>query len=395
MGYMFAHEVNDVLSHVSKTQDVVDALVERFYQEIVTEDNQKLLDLAFNENLQQSDLDAFMKDWDIEENTGNKAIMVAYLMKERPDLKFPESVKPRLGGLLKYHRFQNLQLMAHFTKICRKLNENNIFPMILKGGAMKYLRPDLPRVMGDIDILVHPNDYYKTCALAKELGYWFEDNPKAHSVDLHLSETDEAGVVDIHRWIYLNSKYDIGYMDRFFERSSKKKIFGADVYLPCAEDMVFIALLNLSKNLYKNTSMKGVLYTLFDCKFLLRSVPNFDWNLVLKSTVETNCQVQMYFAMKFVNRIIPNLLPQELFENKELKKKIDKYCNMVMFSRFYLEDLRLTCKKIRIKNALCHLSVMKEYLKYKPKYFCLKMIRKSSWAIKYFLKIMNKVKGNA
>ena len=395
MGYMFAHEVNDVLSHVSKTQDVVDALVERFYQEIVTEDNQKLLDLAFNENLQQSDLDAFMKDWDIEENTGNKAIMVAYLMKERPDLKFSESVKPRLGGLLKYYRFQNLQLMAHFTKICRKLNENNIFPMILKGGAMKYLRPDLPRVMGDIDILVHPNDYYKTCALAKELGYWFEDNPKAHSVDLHLSETDEAGVVDIHRWIYLNSKYDIGYMDRFFERSSKKKIFGADVYLPCAEDMVFIALLNLSKNLYKNTSMKGVLYTLFDCKFLLRSVPNFDWNLVVKSTVETNCQVQMYFAMKFVNRIIPNLLPQELFENKELKKKIDKYCNMVMFSRFYLEDLRLTCKKIRIKNALCHLSVMKEYLKYKPKYFCLKMIRKSSWAIRYFLKIANKVKGNA
>ena len=370
MAYMYANEVKDVVAEQCQSQEMIELLVEKFYQEIVTEDNQKLLDLAFNENLQQADLDAFMQDWDIEENTGNKAIMVAYLMKERPDLHFPEAVKPRLAGLLKYHRFQNLQ-------------------------SMKYLRPDLPRVMGDIDILVHPNDYQKTCELAKGLGYWFEDNPRAHSVDLHLSENDEAGVVDIHRWIYLNSKYDIGYMDRFFDRSSKKKIFGADVYLPCAEDMVFIALLNLSKNLYKNTSMKGVLYTLFDCKFLLQSAPNFDWNLVVQSTIETNCQVQMYFAMKFVNRIIPGLLPQELFENKELKKKIDKYCNMVMFSRFYVDDLRQTCKKIRIKNALCHLSVMKEYLKYKPKYFCLKMIKKSSWAIRYFLKIANKLKGNA
>ena len=33
--------------------------------------------------------------------------------------------------------------------------------------------------------------------------------------------------------------------------------------------------------------------------------------------------------------------------------------------------------------------------KYKPKYFCLKMIKKSSWAIRYFLKIANKIKGNA
>ena len=121
MAYMFANEVNDVLNKNNQPQDVVGALVERFYQEIVTLNNQKLLDLAFNENLQQSDLDAFMENWDIEENTGNKAIMVAYLMKERPDLKFPESVKPRLAGLLNYYRFQNLQLIAHFTKICRDM----------------------------------------------------------------------------------------------------------------------------------------------------------------------------------------------------------------------------------------------------------------------------------
>lgn len=391
MAYMFADEINGVLTNKSKidNKEIVSLLVEKFYEEIVTPNNQRLLDLAFNDSLNQRDLDKFLIGWELEQYSGDRALMLSYLMKERSDLHFPETVRPRLAGLFNYYRFQNLQLITHFTKICRALNDNNIVPMILKGGAMKYMRPELPRVMGDIDILVHPADYKKACEISRNLGYYFEDNEKAHSVDLHLSEDDEAGVLDIHRWIYLNSKYDIGFMDKFFERATKHKIFGADVYLPSKEDMLFICLLNLAKNLHKNTSIKGVLYSLFDCRYLISSTPDFNWNLILENTIQTNTQVQMYFAMKFANRIVPNLLPQELFENKQLEKKINKYCNMVMFTRFYVDELRMTCKKIRIKQALCHMSVMKEYLKYKPKYFMLKMMKKSSWAVERFLKIMN------
>ena len=392
MAYMFADEISKSLhdKRVNSTE-IINILVDRFYIECVSEHNQKLLNIAFKKDIEQKDLDIFLKNFVLEEYSGDRVIMLSYLMKQREDLFFPDTIRPRLTGVLNYYRFQNLQLISHFTKICRELNKNNIFPMILKGGAMKYLRPDLPRVMGDIDILVKPDDYPKACEISRNLGYYFEDNPKAHSVDLHLSEDNEEGVLDIHRWIYLNSKYDTGHMHKFFARATKHKIFGADVYLPSPEDMVFISLLNMSKNLYKNTSMKGILYTLFDCDYLISTKPKFDWQQILSNTIETNTQVQMFFAMKFINKIIPGMLPQELFNSSEIKAKIDKYCNMVMFQRFYVDELRLICKKIRIKQALCSFSVLKDYLRYKPKYFLLKMLKKSSWGIKLFLKHFHKI----
>ncbi len=47
-----------------------------------------------------------------------------------------------------------MKTIAHYTKIGKALNKNGIEPLILKGGAMKYLRQELPRVMNDIDIVI-------------------------------------------------------------------------------------------------------------------------------------------------------------------------------------------------------------------------------------------------
>ncbi len=385
---MYSDEIRDsLLKDNFDFSNVIERLINNFYEEIVTEQSQQILSVAFNDALTQEELNSYLASWDIEENTAHKAMLIAYAMKLHPELVFPKDMQPRLTGLLKFYRFQNLRLISHFTKVCKALNQKQIFPMILKGGAMKFLRPELSRVMGDIDILVHQEEYAAAGEIARELGYFFEEKKEMHAIDLHLSAEDESGILDIHRWLDLNAEYDHKFTDTFFTRAKLQKVFGADVYVPRAEDIVFMALVNMSKNLTRKTSMNGILYTLFDCKYLLQKNADFDWNIVINNAKATHTEMHIYFAINFINKIIPSLLPAQLFEHNNIVACFEDYCYKLMYYRFYLEGIRTTCRQIKIGKALTSVKVMGQYLKYKPKYVLLKSIRNNVWAIKKFFKL--------
>jgi hypothetical protein len=374
--------------------DTANSIVEAFYQELVSSEDQKLFELAFAKKIDQGQLDKFLKDWDIEKFGERKSMMLSYVMKTNPKLQFSIYEKPRLEGLLKYHRFHNLKLIAHYSKIVRALNAENIFPMILKGGAMKHIRPDLSRAMGDIDILLpKETEFRRACEIAKNLGYVFKEFPGDHSVDLHLPNSGE-GTVDIHQYLYLEVDYDKTFLDDLFARASKENVFGTSAFVPCVEDLLFLGMINLTRNLHQKTSIGGILYALFDFKFLT-SKPDFNWDLVLANIVKTKTYTQALLAMKFINKIMPETLPEALLENDKINGKFRRYCNRVMFNRFYFLDLKADCKKLQIKDALKNIDVMKEYLAKKPKYFLMKrMIRKSNFLIKVFLILNRKNLGN-
>lgn len=373
------------------TPNAANVIIDAFYADLVSPEDQKLLDLAFAKTIKQSDLDAFLQEWDIEKFGGDKSLLLSYVMKTNPDLQFSNYEKPRLEGLLKYHRFNNVKLISHYAKIVRALNAQNIVPMILKGGAMKHIRPDLSRAMGDIDILI-PDDvaFFKACDIAKSLGYVYEEFPGDHSVDLHLQGSTE-GLVDLHHYIHLETNYDKTFLSDLFARGTQEQTFGVQAFVPCHEDMVFLGMVNLTRNLHRKTSIQGILYSLFDFKYLSESKPNFNWNVVIDNIVKTKTYTQALLAMQFINRIVPDMLPESLLKHKVMHKKFSKYCNRVMFHRFYFHDLKLECKELRIKDALKSLKVMREYLAKKPKYFIFKrVIRKSSFLTKIFLIVSSK-----
>ena len=258
--------------------DAVNSVIEALYDELVFVDDQKLLDLAFAKKIEQSQLDKFLKDWDIEKYGERKSMMLSYVMKTNPELKFSIYEKPRLEGLLKYHRFHNLKLISHYAKITKALNCENIFPMILKGGAMKHIRPDLSRSMGDIDILIpEESEFLRAYEICKNLGYVFEGSLSSHSFDLHLPNSKE-GTVDIHRYIYLESNYDKAFLKDLFVRAKKEKTFGVWAFVPCFEDLMFLGIINLARNLHRKTSVEGILYYLFDFKYLSENKPDFNWD---------------------------------------------------------------------------------------------------------------------
>lgn len=65
-----------------------------------------------------------------------------------------------------------VKLMQEQEALIQLMNENNIDMVILKGAAaaIYYPRPDL-RAMGDIDFLVHPQEFEKTYHILLEHGY--------------------------------------------------------------------------------------------------------------------------------------------------------------------------------------------------------------------------------
>ena len=368
---------------------LVNIIVDSFYKEVVTEDDQALFNIAFSPNLSQVELDKFLNTWDIEKFGGGKALLLSYVMKLYPELKFTGYEGPRLAGLLKFFRFRNLDLIAHFTKIGRELNVKDIIPMIIKGGAMKFLRPELSRNMGDIDILLqNNNDYQCACDIAKGIGYEFDDTVTPHSVDLHVKGS-EAGVLDIHSYLDFGALYDKSFIAELFSRAKKRKVFGVESYIPSNEDMVFICLANLTKNLRNSTSVGGILYTLFDCDYLKSSDSNFNWNIIVKNAVKIGIEVEIYIAIIFVNRIIPGFLPQELFVNSELKSKVDKFLDREFFYAFAAE-LKKVNNSIFFKDHIGSLKNLKFYLYVVSRHFFIKKIRKRERLAHYFVRITSK-----
>ena len=359
------------------TDYIANSIVEEFKTEMVPKEDIELLKLVFDKNPSQQDFDEFIKNWDIEVEGGNHSLLLAYFIKMHPQIKVPEYSAPRLKGLLKFHRFHNMRLISQYTKICRELEKSNIEFLILKGGAMKHLRPEYPRLMSDIDILVHEKDFEKAKQIVKKMGYLFFD--REHSIDLYKSEEDKSGILDIHHRLSMLTGYENRVNEDFFKRAKKENVFGIDTLVPCFEDMVFIALVNLSKNLVLRNSVTGILFTLFDCKSMIDSKPDFNWDIVRDNARKTKTETQIFMTIRFINRIVPELLPEEIVQDKSFGKEFSDYCTLLAYNRFFLLKLREQSRSMKLKDAIKTYQDFKNYLTFRPKYFIYKrkMIRKS------------------
>ena len=368
--------------------DAIKASVDYYYNKLVSENDQSLLDMTFQNNLTQEKLDKFLSKWDIEAEGSDRALLLSYIMKRHPTLTFNEYTGPRLKGLLNFYKFSNLSLISHYSKIVGALNEHGIVPMIMKGGVMKYLRPELARNMGDIDILIFDDkDYEKSKQIVLDLGYKYDEQP--HSIDLHVPGSD-AGVLDIHTYIDIESSYDKDkILNNFRKRATKTTVFGTQTYVPCAEDILFISMVNLVKNIRYKTSIRGVLFTLFDFEYLQNSKPHFDWDIILDNIRLTKTYSQMLIAIQFANKLIPGILPDFVAHEKTMQRHVQKYINRDIYYSKYVYDIRALSGKTKMKDV----HSAKDFLRYLK----IKLTKQVRWfvlqhpvLIKIWLKIATK-----
>lgn len=369
-------------------EQIVDATVRGLYEGFISKQDRQLIQICFRKNFNQKNLDKFLNDWDIEAAGSKEAVIVACFMKMHPELKFDTYTGPRLKGLINYLRFQNLELISHFSRIVRRLNQNGITPMVIKGGAMRYLRPDLPRVMGDIDILLRSDKELNTAKqVVKNLNYAFTDAP--HSFDVHPKDDLEKGILDIHRFFSFLPKLNEQINNELFNRAQKQKVFSVYAYVPATEDLAFICLNNLTLNLKHSASIQGVPHSIFDLVYLVSSKKNFDWDILIKDILHTHTEATSYLAMRFVNHVVPGLFPKKLFLNEKICKSLKSFIDHDKFYALYVHDVKFACKKLKLFRSMRSWSTFKNYLKLEGQHFFTKRILKHPLLIRLFLKYFN------
>jgi hypothetical protein len=288
-------------------KDIKTILIKRYLQPVVNPNDRLLLDLVFNENPSQNELDEFLTHWDIEREGAHKTMMLSYFMKMHPELSFTEYAKPRLEGLLRYYRFYNMRTLACFPGLGRALNRAGIPILVFKGLAMKLLRPELSRVMEDIDFIVPEEKYAEAIHIAENAGFEHKlEQDAEHAVD--LIHFDKKCLIDIHKCP--NLKYGPNISALLFDRARNINAYSVDMLIPCNEDMVFVILTNLLNNLIKKTSIKGVLYGLFDYKYLAAGKPGFNWDIVIDNAYRTRTTFDIRLALEIIEYLVPGIMPQ-------------------------------------------------------------------------------------
>ena len=360
------------------SSSISEYVMHRQHQQHVTGMDRVLLGLVFNSPLTQEDLDAALKVCDIEVMGGAKSLMLSYIMRERPELRFSDYTAPRLRGLIDYFRFNNIRILAHFSKMGNALNAAGIPILIFKGGAMKILRPELCRPMGDVDILVPPEHLAEAVKICEKLGYHDAMTGSRTAVDLHTAKGESA--VDLH-YAILETGGDTFHKE-LFARARETEAFGVRVLLPAHEDLAFIVLANLTKNLREKTSLHGLFFSLHDFRFLLTDKPGFNWDIVSKNIKITDTELPVRFGAEFMNSLVPGIVP-DIDIHFPLSAKMEAYCNQVIFDEDYFYRFQATCRGIRVADLK---NYPLRFGKMIVKFLLLKKLRNIPGFVRWYLK---------
>ena len=308
----------------------------RITRETLTPSDRLLLQLSLCGEPAQEQLDAFLDGWNLDTAPLTEAVLLSYLLKMHPTLRVPDKIGPRLNGLLSYCRFQYLQLVGQFGTYAHALEAEGIPFLVMKGGALKALRPDFPRWMGDIDLLVPERDFRRAARVATSTG--FTTTPSEQSFDL---KKDGRNVLDVHHFVMMHTGREKTINPDLFARAAQTRIYSVQAMMPSREDLLFMTLVNLVRNLADGSSPDSVIYSFFDIQFLLTPEQGrtFDWAVVRDNAARTGTTGYLEAARQFLHSVVPGLLPDSELP-PVTEKEIEKVCTWIRFRRDVLRPER-------------------------------------------------------
>lgn len=149
---------------------------------------------------------------------------------------------------------KNIRVEYAHNEVHRILSDNNIPYVILKGVASaSYYKEPMLRMMGDVDVLVRPEDISKTDKLLRSIGFVTSDDISGD--DMHIGYKRKDGIsCELHRrigWAPNNSVGEIvnKYLSDIFEKSQEYKTSNGGCIVPCKFHHGLILLLHTATHL--------------------------------------------------------------------------------------------------------------------------------------------------
>jgi hypothetical protein len=253
----------------------------------------------------------------------------------------PEEVIEHLSEIYELNKKRNTEILRQIKYVTSVLNKNNIFPLYLKGAGnlLDDLYSDVgERIMGDIDLLVHENDFIPSVILMLDNGFLCVENnteinireskhyPRIYhpdficDVEIHRMPVEKMNIDWFNSNIVYSEKKKVKTMNGCFVQSNKHKIIHNFIHD------------HLEHQEFGNINKKIPLRDIYDLYLLSKGYP---LNSVI-SEIKYQEKAIGYFAfVKYVYRLDDNFFAKKNFAFRILKMKNDLNLDSVIFRWVY------------------------------------------------------------
>jgi hypothetical protein len=263
-------------------------------------------------------------DWkflfDLAEKHGALPLLHSALL--RVEASVPDDQLRTLRQNQQSNLVKSLLLARELIRILECLSSTGINAMPYKGAALaELLYGDIGlRQSGDIDLLIHPQDFVRARDAVRELGFvphlnLSEAEERAYLKSGYECAFDGPGgknLLEI-QWAIQPRFYAIDFdLDKIFERAFTVSVAGQPMKTPRPEDLVLVLSAHAAKHVW------GRLVWISDLAQLMVR-PNLDWDGVLSQANELGIvrmvRVSMVLAHRLLGAPMPPCAKQSLSEN--------------------------------------------------------------------------------
>jgi hypothetical protein len=285
----------------------------------ISQTDKLLLRLSFADTITQEDITNVLIGYEIDDAHIGFTLLLAYLHKRHSYITFPEEIVPRLEGLIRFFQHKNATLLCAFGELGRQLNAKEIPILLMKGIAMRYFRPNEPRLMWDVDFLVPEENYDEAVKTALDMGFERCDIAyQYHSTDLKKG----AAAIDIHRLFTKGNGDYWNVIREMFSNATKTTAFGAEILVPRPEDVLLITMVNSYYNLIiQPPTHVGEFFWFYDCGKMIKDKKDLDWNILIDTASKVGILYQIQALLYLIDWIVPSIIPADILINLRMVEK--------------------------------------------------------------------------
>lgn len=249
-------------------------------------------DLAFRQWIEYVDFENI-------DNSMTQLLPALYATHTSWNGKFPYA--PRSKGALRLSFARNSLLLSAASQAIIKLQECGLEPMIYKGaslGLFYYKTPAL-RPMGDVDILVHPEEYKVANEILQEQGWKYRYPTHLrltaqHSCD-YVNESGQALDLHVRTLLEVNqTSFDEGIL----ARSRCMNWNEIKIRVPSPEDEALLCAVNGMRD-FGNSRLLWI----YDLANIIRSSQEINWERLWERAIYYGLSTPFFHALQMAGNI--------------------------------------------------------------------------------------------
>ena len=201
---------------------------------------------------------------------------------------------------------QNLFLLTKLVRLMTLLDESGIAAIPFKGPVLAVLAYGNfgLRQFGDLDILVHPDDFQKTRDLLLARGHQVGSEQRW---ECSLVDPADGVAVDLHQAITPHN-FPVPFNFRTFQQNLQAiPVAGKTIPTFCPEEMLIVLCVQLAKDGWGTNVLR--LSKICDIAELLRIHPDLDWERVLAEAKGLRSLHILSFALSFSRELLDAPVP--------------------------------------------------------------------------------------